>query len=95
MQRRMQRGSREQRQIRGHRTKERQGGSPRPRRGKKTFYNSIKKYKIGSFPVGSPRWQKAMMNYLLDMKNNGYDIKTVETDQVRKLHSKRDCAGTQ
>ena len=83
MQRRMQRGSREQRQIRGHRTKERQG-SPRARRGKKTFYNTIKKYKIGSFPVGSPMWQKAMINYLLDMKNNGYDIKTVETDQVRK-----------
>ena len=46
-------------------------------------YNSFNKFKISSYMRGSPQWQKALTQYLLDMKNHGHNIRTVQTDKVR------------
>ena len=45
-------------------------------------YNSYHKYNPGQFEEDSPEWQMAMLQYLLDMKNNGHDIQEVTNDKV-------------
>ena len=45
-------------------------------------YNSYRKYNPDQFLENSAEWQMAMIRYLLDMKNNGYDVKEVKMDKV-------------
>ena len=51
---------------------------------------NYQKYKINNFAKGSPKWQKAMIQYLLAMKSSGHHIKTVSTNKVSDVFLKND-----
>ena len=46
------------------------------------IYNSYHKFNPGQFEENSPEWQMAMLQYLLDMKDNGHNVQEVTVDKV-------------
>ena len=46
------------------------------------IYNSYHKFNPGQFEENSPEWQMAMLQYLLDMKDNGHNVQEVSVDKV-------------
>ena len=54
-----------------------------PMRTKANMYNSYHKFNPGQFEENSAEWQMAMLQYLLDMKNNGHNVQEVSFDKVR------------
>ena len=47
------------------------------------IYNSYHKFNPGQYEENSPEWQMAMLQYLLDMKNNGHNVQEISVDKVR------------
>lgn len=45
-------------------------------------YNSYDRFRPDQYGKGTPEWEMAMLQYLLDMKQNGHKIKEVETNKV-------------
>ena len=54
--------------------------------GVKNTYNSINRFNPGQYEEYSPEWKLAMLQYLLDMKANGHQLKEVEINLVRDFH---------
>ena len=47
-----------------------------------TFYNSYTRFNPGQFKENSPERQATMLQYLMDMRNNGHHIQEVSVDEV-------------
>ena len=54
-----------------------------PPREKANMYNSYHKFNPGQFEENSPEWQMAMLQYLMDMKENGHNVQEVSVDKVK------------
>ena len=50
----------------------------------KMLYDSYRKFNPDQYLENSPEWQKAIYQYLLDMRKNGHYIQEVNIDKVRK-----------
>ena len=47
-------------------------------------YDSYRKFNPDQYVENSPEWQKAIHQYLLDMRKNGHHIQEVNIDKVRR-----------
>ena len=47
-------------------------------------YDSYRKFNPDQYVENSPEWQKAIHQYLLDMRKNGHYIQEVNIDKVRR-----------
>ena len=48
------------------------------------LYDSYRKFNPDQYDENSPQWQKAIYQYLLDMRNNGHYIQEVNIDKVKR-----------
>ena len=48
------------------------------------LYDSYRKFNPDQYAENSPEWQKAIHQYLLDMRKNGHYIQEVNIDKVRR-----------
>ena len=49
---------------------------------KRNSYDSYDKFNPDQYIKGSPEWNLAVMNYLMDMSKNGHDIRELEKSKV-------------
>ena len=47
------------------------------------LYDSYRKFNPDHYVENSPEWQKAIYQYLLDMRKNGHYIQEVDIDKVK------------
>ena len=52
---------------------------------KESPYHSYNQFNPGQFKEGSPGWQKALLQYFLDMKKSGQKINEVTITKVRTV----------
>ena len=76
-------GSRKQEQMTGGNRKQDKTSMSSIKTGR-ILYDSYRKFNPDQYVENSPEWQKAIHQYLLDMRKNGHYIQEVNIDKVRR-----------